>query len=190
MKALIDNLSGQAAKAKGGRPPLHLWHPPLSGDIDIVIRRDGSWHHEGTPFQRASLVKLFASIMRREGEEFFLLTPVEKWRIRVEEAPFVAVEVMTEIAHGVETLVFTTNVGDRVVANQEHPLRVVFDRVSGEPSPYIDVRDGLEAKLSRPVFYQLAELVQESEHEGRPVWGVWSSGVFFPMSTAQEGSGG
>ncbi len=190
MKTPIDNLSAQAGKAKGQRPPLHLWHPPLSGDIDIIIRRDGSWHHEGEPFQRASLVKLFASILRREGDEFFLITPVEKWRIQVEEAPFVAVELTTQRVRGVDELVFITNVGDSVVANRANPLRVVVDPASGEPSPYIEVREGLEAKLSRPVFYQLVEMVQESEHEGRKVLGVWSSGVFFPVSTEQEGDCG
>lgn len=158
-------------------PPVHEWSPPLSGDIDIRIARDGTWYHEGVRFERQSLVRLFSSILKREGDDYFLITPVEKWRLRVEDAPFAAIdcEVVGEGAQ--QQLVFITNVDDRVLCDALHPLRVATDAFSGEPSPYVMVRDGLEARIARSVFYRLVD--RAVERGGVP--GVWSNGQFFAL---------
>ncbi len=139
-----------------GLPPVHLWNPELSGEIDILIRKDGAWVHEGEEIGRPALVRLFSTILRRDGDETFLVTPVEKWRLRVEDAPFVAVALTREA----EGLTFTTNVGDQVTAGPDHPIRVAFGE-DGTPRPYVHVRGALEALIARPVFYELAELATE-----------------------------
>lgn len=165
-------------RAGGNRqPPLAQWNPPLSGDIDIRIARDGSWYHEGSPFRREALVRLFSTILRREGDEYFLVTPVEKWRIRVEDAPFIAVDCEVVGSDRQQQLVFITNVDDRVACDAQHPLRVVVDPASGEPSPYVLVRDGLEARLARSVYYRLAALAVDNDG----ATGTWSGGRFFAL---------
>ena len=140
--------------AHKGSPPVHLWNPPFCGDLDMQIRRDGTWFYEGTPIKRPELVRLFASILKLEGENYFLVTPVEKVGLTVEDAPFVAIdfEALGDELH------FETNVGDRVVANADNPIRVEEDDVTGEPSPYIHIRRGLEALIDRKSFYRLAEI--------------------------------
>lgn len=159
------------------RPPVNDWHPPLSGDIDIRVARDGSWWHEGTRFEREALVRLFASILRREGDGYFLVTPVEKWRIRVEDAPFIAIDVEILGDGDMQELVFRTNLDDTVHANGRHRLRVLHDAATGEPSPYVMVRDGLDARVGRNVFYRLVD--RAVEHDGH--FGVFSGGEFFPL---------
>lgn len=178
----LDDIRAGAERARGGGlPPVERWDPPLSGDIDIRIARDGTWYHEGGPIERLELVQLFASLLKYENGEYFLVTPVEKWRIQVEDAPFLAVAVEREVdAGGTPRLVFTTNTGDQVIAGPEHPLRVSVDPDSGEPSPYLLVRRNLEALLSRPVFYQLAELAEPGPQGS--VYGVTSQGMFFPLA--------
>ena len=175
---LLAQLASSLGEGGSTRPPLHLWHPPLSGDIDIRIAADGSWYHEGTRFQRHPLVQLFASILRREGADYFLVSPVEKWRLRVEDAPFVAIDCEVIGDGADQQLVFTTNVGDRVHCNAEHPLRVLVNPQTGEPSPYVLVRDGLEAKIVRSVFYRLVEQAGGADDE--PVR-LRSGGVDFPL---------
>lgn len=170
----------QAAKMAGekGPPPVHLWNPPFCGDIDMRIARDGTWFYLGTPIGRKEMVKLFSGIIRKDGDDYFLVTPVEKVGIRVDDAPFVAVDV--ERTEG--GVAFVTNVGDRVVAGAAHPLRVVRDPVTGEPSPYVLVRRNLEALIDRKSFYRLVEM-----GELRDGWfGIESGGVFFPVITAEE----
>lgn len=174
-------LDAARAAARSGPPPVHLWDPPDCGDIDMEIRRDGTWFHEGTPIGRPALVRLFASILRRDGERFVLVTPAEKVGLRVEDAPFVAVDFEREG----EALIFTTNVGDRVEAGLEHAIRVERDE-RGEPSPYLHVRRGLEALIDRKSFYRLAEIGETAEHEGQEWFGVRSRGAFFPMIPAAE----
>lgn len=176
----VDTLATAArAAAQGGRiPPVHLWDPPFCGDIDVVIRRDGSWHHEGSPIGRPALVRLFASILRREGGDHFLVTPAEKVRITVEDAPFLAVDVEREG----DALVFLTNVGDRVEAGPDHAVRV--EHREGRPGPYLHVRRGLEALIDRKTFYRLSDMGEEREHEGERWFGVVSGGAFFPMIRA------
>ena len=181
------DLLGQIPKDKSkGLPPVHLWNPPCCGDIDMRIARDGTWYYMGTPIGRKPMVRLFSTIIRRDGDEYFLVTPVEKCGIRVDDAPFVAVSLLVEGAGRDQVLRFVTNVDDEVVAGVEHPLRVVTAAVSGEPAPYLHVRVNLEALIHRNVFYQLVDLAV-TEHKASQQWlGVWSSGEFFPIGLVPE----
>ena len=180
-----DGLAASArAASKGGPPPVHLWDPPHCGDLDMEIRRDGTWFYEGTPIGRPGLVRLFASILRRDGDEYVLVTPVEKVGIRVEDAPFVAVDFERVGGASDPTLVFTTNVGDRVEAGPDHAIRV--ERREEGPAPYLHVRRGLEALIDRKSFYRLADIGETAEHQGAEWFGVRSRGAFFPMIPARE----
>jgi hypothetical protein len=172
------------AKAVGSRkgpPPVHLWNPDFCGDINMEIKRDGTWFYEGTPIGRLPMVKLFASILKLEEGKHFLVTPVEKVGIRVEDAPFVAVDFMASDGVDGQVITFETNVGDFAEAGTENPIRVVRDE-TGEPSPYIHIRRGLEALIDRKSFYRLVDL---GEVEG-DMFGVRSAGVFFPIIPAAE----
>lgn len=159
-----------------GLPPVHLWNPPNCGDIDIVIRRDGVWMHEGSPIGRRELVKLFSTVLRKDPDGVWLVTPVEKMRITVEDAPFRAVRV-DRVG---EALVFTTDVDEEVEAGPDNPIRVETDGRTGEPRPYLHVRRGLEARIERPVFYELVEM---AERRGDDL-GVTSNGAFFVLGRA------
>ena len=145
-----------AAKQVPGRglPPVHLWHPAHCGEIDIVIRRDGLWMHEGSPIGRTELVRLFSTVLRKDDDGYVLVTPGEKLSIRVEDLPFRAVAVEQRG----EVLVFTTDVGDETEAGPEHPIRVDTDPETDEPSPSVHVRAELWARIARPVFYELVEM--------------------------------
>lgn len=169
------------AAAKKGPPPLHLWNPPFCGDIDMRIARDGTWFHEGTPIGRAPLVKLFSSILKREGDRYFLVTPVEKVGIIVDDAPMLAIDFDAEGEGAAQRLRFYTKTEDEVVASAENPIRVVRDAVTGEPSPYVHVRSGLEALIDRKSFYRLIELGVHAPHDGQSWFGLWSEGCFFPV---------
>lgn len=164
-------------------PPLERWNPPDCGEIDIVIDREGVWHHEGRPILRPALVRLFASVLRAEGTRHVLVTPVEKLGITVEDAPFLAVEMAVEPGDGEPRLVFRTNLDDLVICDRDHRLRVEI-RADGEPRPYLHVRRGLWARLTRAVFLELAERAEERVVEGRPVFGVASGGAFFALAPA------
>ena len=171
----------RAAGAARGLPPVHLWNPPHCGVIDIVIRRDGLWMHEGSPIGREALVRLFSTVLRLDPDGFHLVTPAEKLKITVEDAPFLAVRVDRTDAGALR---FTTNVGDEVEAGPDHPLRVETDARTGEPAPYLHVRRGLEARLTRPVFYELVEMAELREApEGRR-FEVGSNGAWFPVGAA------
>ena len=146
------------------------------------IARDGTWFYMGTPIGRFELVKLFSTIMRRDGDDYFLVTPVEKVGITVDDAPFVAVD-FNPMGDGLE---FETNVGDRVIAGPEHPIRVVRDAETGEPSPYVLVRTNLEALIDRKSFYRLVDIGEEAEVDGVTWFGVKSKGSFFPIIPAAE----
>ena len=178
-----SGLAGVAAavgKARG-LPPVHLWNPAHCGEIDIVIRRDGTWFHDGTPIGREALVRLFSTVLRLDPDGFHLVTPVEKLKITVEDAPFVAVRVDRDGA----ALRFLTNVGDVVEAGPDNPIRVETRADTGEPAPYLHVRRGLEARIARPVFYELAEMaVPRETAEGRRL-GVSSNGAWFPIAPAE-----
>jgi uncharacterized protein len=170
------------AASKGGLPPVHLWNPPFCGDLDMRIARDGTWFYLGTPIGRKELVRLFSTILRKDGEDYFLVTPVEKVGITVEDAPFVAVDFEVEGEGAARRIVFVTNVGDRAAAGPDHPLRVVRDPETGEPAPYVMVRAGLEALIDRKSFYRLVEL---GTHEDG--WfGIRSGGTFFPILPSEE----
>ncbi len=187
-----------ARSARPGSLPGRL--PPLRaecGDFSMRIARDGSWFYKGSPIGRKELVCLFASVLKREADgSFWLETPVERGRIEVEDAPFVAVEMwwrscadpfVPSDAPGAEPrqcLTFRTNLDEMVTADSDHPIRVVIDPKTREPRPYITVRPGLEARINRAVFYELAALAEPEQIEGRSMLGVWSQGVFFPIDEA------
>lgn len=157
------------------------------GDFGIRIARDGTWWHDGTPFTRLPLVKLFASVLQREEDgTYWLVTPVERGRITVDDAPFVAVELTVGGSGAAQVLTFRTNIDDIVTADADHPLRVTRDPATGAPDPYILVRGNLEARLNRPVFYQLVELGLMGEGEESKTFGVWSKGQFFQIGTLDE----
>ncbi|QBF29831.1 DUF1285 domain-containing protein [Thalassococcus sp. S3] len=185
-KAVTPSAEGLAAsvRASGSKalPPVHLWNPPFCGDLDIRIARDGTWYYLGTPFGRPELVKLFSSILKKEDGKYFLVTPVEKVGITVEDAPFVAVDFDVVEERGAQALRFVTQVGDEAMAGPDHPIRVERDAETGEPSPYIMIRANLEALIDRKSFYRLVDL--GAHHEG---WfGLWSQGTFFPIIPSEE----
>ena len=173
--------SARAAQ-KRGLPPVHLWNPPHCGDLDMRIARDGTWFYMGTPIGRPELVKLFSTILRKDGDDYVLVTPVEKVGITVDDAPFVAVDFNRKG----DGLVFETNVGDVMTAGPEHPIRVVRDPETGEPAPYVLVRANLEALIDRKSFYRLVEIGEHAEHEGTQWFGVRSQDVFFPIIPSAE----
>ncbi|OAN96280.1 DUF1285 domain-containing protein [Sulfitobacter geojensis] len=173
--------AARAAKTRG-LPPLEKWNPPFCGDLDMHIKRDGTWFYEGTPIGRPELVKLFSTILWREGDKYFLVTPVEKVGITVEDAPFVAVDFEVEGEGVAQKLSFSSNVGDTAVAGPSNPIRVERDPETGEPAPYVLIRRNLEALIDRKSFYRLVEL--GVHHEG---WfGLWSQGAFFGIIPSDE----
>ena len=176
----LKSLSGASAEQK--LPPVDTWHPILCGDIGLEILRDGTWRHEGVRITRDSLVRLFASILRKdENGETYLVTPAEMVRVRVEDAPFLAVRADRAGEGEAQSVVFVTNVGDIVTAGPAHPIRVTTDTSSGEPRPYVLVRGRLEARILRAPFLELAEWAEARGDE----LGVWSGGVFFPIGPAR-----
>ena len=183
----VSNLLAQIPKADKGLPPVHLWDTAFCGDIDMRIARDGTWYYMGTPIGRKPMVKLFSTIIRRDGDDYFLITPVEKVGIKVDDAPFVAVTLEVEGEGEQQVLRFTTNVDEQFELDREHPLRVVIDPVTQEPSPYVRVRRNLEALIHRNVFYQLVGMAQTLVIDGQPWLGVWSNGEFFPIAPAPAG---
>ena len=181
-RAGLDGVAAAVRQAPGrGLPPVHLWNPAHCGDIDIVIKRDGTWFHEGTPIGREPLVRLFSTVLRKDPDGFHLVTPVEKMKISVEDAPFIAVRVDRDG----EALRFSTNVGDEVEAGPDNAIRVDADPATGEPRPYLHVRRGLDARIRRPVFYELVEMAQERDTPEGPRLGVWSNGAWFPVGPAR-----
>ncbi|SDV01248.1 DUF1285 domain-containing protein [Pseudomonas mucidolens] len=175
-----NELLAQLPKGKGPAP-VHLWNPDFCGDIDMRIARDGTWYYLGTPIGRKPMVKLFSNIIRRDGDDYFLITPVEKVGIKVDDAPFVAVTLDVEGQGEAQVLRFTTNVDDQVEAGPDHPLRVMIDAQTQEPAPYLLVRSNLEALVHRNAFYQLVELAVSRQIQAQNWLGVWSNGVFFPI---------
>ncbi|MFP3384776.1 DUF1285 domain-containing protein [Tritonibacter sp. SIMBA_163] len=178
-----DALEASAkAAGKGGLPPVHLWNPPFCGDLDMRIARDGSWYYLGSPINRFELVKLFSSILKLEDGKYYLVTPVEKVGITVDDAPFVAVDFDASGQGEAQDLIFTTHVGDRATAGPENPIRVERDPQTDEPAPYVHIRNGLEALIDRKSFYRLVE-----RGVARDGWfGLWSGGEFFRIMPADE----
>ncbi|KGB81312.1 proteophosphoglycan precursor [Rhodovulum sp. NI22] len=187
VKPTVENLASAAKQAgKKGPPPVHLWNPPFCGDLDMRIARDGTWFYLGTPIGRPGLVKLFSSILRKDGEDYFLVTPVEKVGITVEDAPFVAQDFETEGADKEQNITFFTHVGDAATAGPDNPIRVARDSETGEPSPYVTIRANLEALIDRKSFYRLVDIGTHAPHEGQSWFGLWSGGVFFPIIPSAE----
>lgn len=171
----------KATKTRG-LPPVHLWNPPFCGDLDMQIAKDGTWSYLGSPINRFELVKLFSSILKKEDGKYFLVTPVEKVGITVEDAPFIAVDFEAEGDGQAQRLSFSTHVGDVAVAGPDHPIRIVIDAETDEPSPYILVRANLEARIDRKSFYRLVDIATHLDG-----WfGVWSGGQFFPLIRSDD----
>ena len=179
-----ENIAASVSAATRGKglPPVHLWNPPFCGDLDIRIARDGTWFYLGTPIGRPALVKLFASILKKEAGKYYLVTPVEKVGIQVDDAPFVAVDV----DHRDGDLHFTTQVGDTMIAGPDHPIRVERDPETGEPSPYVLVRSNLEALIDRKSFYRLVDLGLHEIWKGESWFGLRSQSTFFPVIPSKK----
>ena len=181
----LETLATSARKAgQKGPPPVHLWNPPFCGDLDMRIAADGTWFYMKTPIGRLALVKLFASVLWREGDKYFLKTPVEKVGITVDDAPFTAVEMKAEGEGAARTLSFRTNVDDWVTAGPDHALRFEPEPETGGLKPYLHVRRDLWALVTRALFYDLVELGEEREVNGRRMFGVASGGEFYAMAPA------
>lgn len=179
-----DSIATAARMAAAGKglPPVESWNPPFCGDLDIRISRDGTWFYLGTPIGRPELARLFSTILKREGDQYFLVTPVEKVGIRVDDVPFLAVDFDVTGDGMSQVLSFATSMGDRAVAGPDNPIRVTRDADTGEPAPYVHIRAGLEARIDRKSFYRLVEI--GAHHDG---WfGLWSGGAFFPVIASAE----
>jgi hypothetical protein len=187
----ITGALGRAAKERSpGPPPVEQWNPPFCGDLDMRIAADGTWFYLKTPIGRPALVKLFASVLKREGDNYYLVTPVEKCGIRVDDAPFLAVELNVEDEYGAQSggrvLNFRTNVDDWVACGPEHRLRFEPEAGTGGLKPYLHVRRDLWAKVTRALFFDLVELGEERDVGGAAMFGVSSMGEFFPMAPADQ----
>jgi hypothetical protein len=183
----LDGLASNARKAGGqGPPPVHLWNPPFCGDLDMRIASDGTWHYLKTPIGRPAMVKLFASVLKREADRYFLVTPVEKVGITVEDAPFMAVEMRAEDGAGGRVLHFRTNVDDWVACGPGHALRFQPELDTGGLKPYLHVRRELWAKVTRSVFFELVDLGEERNVAGIEMFGVVSGGEFYAMAPAND----
>jgi uncharacterized protein len=188
----LEGLTAAAKEATAGPnaagkalPPVHLWNPPFCGNLDMRIASDGTWFYMGTPIGRPALVRLFSTILKRENGKHFLVTPVEKVGIRVDDAPFLAVEMRKESDQQGKVLRFRTNVDDWVTCDGEHRLR--FEAASdGGLTPYLHIRSELWAKVTRALYYDLVDMGEERMVDGREMFGVTSAGEFFPMADAEQ----
>ncbi len=188
----LEGITGALEGAGRGPPPGHLWNPPYCGDIDMRIAADGTWVYQKTPIGRPALVKLFASVLKREGDRYFLVTPVEKCGITVDEAPFLAVELSVEAAAqpaASRVLRFRTNVDEWVTCGSENPLRFEPEPATGGLKPFLHVRRDLWAKVTRALFYDLVDLGEEREIDGTRMFGVASGAEFFVMAPADSIAG-
>lgn len=187
VKITTPSAEGIAAAAKAaakGRdlPPVHQWNPEFSGDLDMRITRDGTWLYLGTPIARREMVRLFSTILRKDDDKYFLVTPVEKVGIVVDDAPFIALDFEVSGVGEDQRLTFLTNVGDATTASPEAPIRIERNSGTGEPSPYVLVRDNLEALIDRKSFYRLVDIGVHFEG-----WfGLWSGGAFFGLIPSNE----
>ncbi len=180
----LEALTASLPREKRGLPPVEKWNPPFCGDIDMKIDADGTWFYQKTPIGRLALVKLFSGILKREREKYFLVTPVEKVGITVVDAPFLGVELEVRREEHGQVLAFRTNVDDWVEAGPGHALKFVPEPATAGLKPYLHVRRDLWAKVTRALFYDLAELGEERDVAGKRMFGVVSRGEFFPMADA------
>jgi len=184
LTAAAQEVAGSAPSARG-LPPVHLWNPPFCGDLDMRIASDGTWFYMGTPIGRPALVRLFSTILKREDGKHFLVTPVEKVGIRVDDAPFLAVEMSKEEDARGRRLSFRTNVDDWVSCDSAHRLR--FEPAAdGGLAPYLHVRADLWAKVTRALYYDLVDMGEERVVDGRAMFGIASGGEFFVMADAEQ----
>lgn len=187
----LDGLTTAARDAAGGGkaakglPPVHLWNPPFCGDLDMRIASDGTWFYLGTPIGRPALVRLFSTILKREGGKHFLVTPVEKIGITVDDAPFLAVEMLKQTDAEGTTLRFRTNMDDWVDCDSEHRLRFEMAE-DGGLTPYLHVRADLWAKVTRAIYYDLVDMGEERVVDGAAMFGIASAGAFFAMADAAQ----
>ncbi|MFY0679103.1 MAG: DUF1285 domain-containing protein [Thalassovita sp.] len=183
VKPKLDGIAAaiRANKGEKGLPPVHLWSPPFCGDLDIRIARDGTWFYLGTPIGRPELVRLFSTILRKDDDKYYLVTPVEKIGITVDDVPFLAIDFQVKGEDSDQILTFTTSVGDDAVAGPDHAITVTYDPDTQEPSPYVHIRADLTARIDRKSFYRLVDLCTDHVVEGISWFGLWSSGVFFPV---------
>jgi uncharacterized protein len=187
VKPAADQIFASVTKAaKKGPPPVHLWNPPYCGEIDIRVARDGLWYYLGTPIGRQPLVDLFASILKLEDGKYYLVTPVEKVGIRVEDAPLFVIDAEAEGQGRAQSLRFFTRTGDAVTAGADHMIRIERDPQDGEPSPYVHIRAGLWARIDRKTFYRLVDLCVHEPLDGASWFGLWSDGQFFPVIPSAE----
>ena len=182
----LDSILAEIEASDSSSAAKRNWNPARRGEIDIRIAADGSWYHEGRRFQRPALVKLFADVLRRENEAYYLVTPAEKLYIDVDDAPFVATLVETVEDGGRQAIVFTTNIGERVALDREHGLRIEIDDETGQPRPYLQLDDGLEALIGRSAFYDLIGLAEMRKRDGRSLLVVSSLGHEFEIGSIDE----
>ena len=182
----LDSITGALAATGRGLPPVELWDPPFCGNLDMRIATDGTWYYLKTPIGRLALVKLFASVLKREGDDYFLVTPVEKCGIQVEDAPFLAVELRVADDESGKVLNFRTNVDEWIACGSAHELRFDPEPRTGGLKPYLHVRRGLWAKVTRSLFFDLVGLGEERQIGDEAMFGVASMGVFFPMAPADQ----
>ncbi|WP_246105047.1 DUF1285 domain-containing protein [Rhodoligotrophos appendicifer] len=182
----LKEATAETGKVRG-LPPVDQWNPPFCGDIDMRIAADGLWYYMNSPIGRKPLVRLFSTLLRRDDDgRTYLVTPVEKVGIAIDDAPFVAVGMEVEGRGRNQVLHFTTNVDDEVSVDEAHPLRFAEEAGTGGLKPYVLVRGRLEALVNRALFYDLVDLGEVQELEGVDWYGVWSAGRFYPMARAAE----
>jgi len=180
----LDAIVAGLPRENKGLPPVERWNPPFCGDIDMRIGADGTWFYQKTPIGRPALVKLFASVLKREGDKYFLVTPVEKVGIVVDDAPFLAVEMNASVGNAGRILQFRTNVDDWISAGPGHALRFEPQPKTGGLKPYLHIRRDLWAKVTRALFYDLVALGEERDVDGKAMFGIFSQGEFFAMAEA------
>ena len=182
----IETIYSFSKSNKKSLPPIEKWNPPFCGDIDMTISKSGKWYYMGSEIKRPAMVKLFSGILRLESDNsYYLVTPVEKVRIQVEDAPFVAVAIIKEQSEGMNTVTFRTNLNDEIVLSKENPLSIEIKK-NDEPSPYITVRNNLRALISRSVFYELVDLAETIPIDGVPYLAIKSQGEFFKIHKVED----
>ena len=182
----IETIYSFSKSNKKSLPPIEKWNPPFCGDIDMTISKSGKWYYMGSEIKRPAMVKLFSGILRLESDNsYYLVTPVEKLRIQVEDAPFVAVAITKEQSEGMNTVTFRTNLNDEIVLSKENPLSIEIKK-NDEPSPYITVRNNLRALISRSVFYELVDLAETIPIDGVPYLAIKSQGEIFKIHKVED----
>ena len=182
----IETIYSFSKSNKKSLPPIEKWNPPFCGDIDMTISKSGKWYYMGSEIKRPAMVKLFSGILRLESDNsYYLVTPVEKVRIQVEDAPFVAVAITKEQSEGMNRVTFRTNLNDEIVLSKENPLSIEIKK-NDEPSPYITVRNNLRALISRSVFYELVDLAETIPIDGVPYLAIKSQGEIFKIHKVED----